>query len=73
MKKKIGSGKQILNRIMDELSTRVIENSNLFEATKMLWTGLLYHCSTASETFKLVSLLKWGSYIDKEGLSLIHI
>ena len=64
---KIGSGKQILNRILDQLSTGIVLDEEASKATDMLRAGLLYHCSTSDEVCAAVSLLKWGSKFDDEG------
>ncbi len=63
---KIGSGKQILNRIIDHLSTRFIPEDELSKSTDMLRTGFLYHCSTSDEAYEAASNLKWGSHYNED-------
>lgn len=63
-----GSGKQILNRILADLSTRFIESGELQSATKKLRAGLLLHGSTSDENFALVNHLVWASSSDEDGV-----
>lgn len=60
-KSKQGSGKQVLNRILAELSTKITPEEGLGEATDRLRAGLLMHGSTADQTFEDVSRLSWVS------------
>ncbi len=56
-----GSGKQVLLRILQELSTQQLNDDGLKSATDRLRAGLLLHGSTADETFEDVSRLHWAS------------
>jgi hypothetical protein len=71
-----GSGKQILLKILSELSTRVLSNEDLEGATRRVRTGLLLHGSTAEESFEHASRIAWTSdrdqagHIDRQGMAL---
>jgi hypothetical protein len=56
-----GSGKQVLNKILYDLSTKLINNKELSLATQKLRAGLLLHGSTSEENLELVSKLVWSS------------
>ncbi|EDN71945.1 hypothetical protein BGS_1354 [Beggiatoa sp. SS] len=58
---KRGSGKQVVNKILYALSTKLINNKELSLATQKLRAGLLLHGSTSEENFELVSKLVWSS------------
>ncbi len=60
-----GSGKQILNRILARLSTRMTPESELESATDAIRAGLLFHGSSADETAEVVSRFAWKSSIDE--------
>ncbi len=59
-----GSGKQILSKILADLSTTMTPPEALPEATRRLRAGLLLHGSTASESFDHAGRLAWRSGID---------
>jgi hypothetical protein len=65
--KRKGSGKQVLNHILNELSTRLTPESKLSEATDRLRAGLLLHGSTSDETYESVGRLAWASSKDDDG------
>src|SRR5579862_1951005 len=56
-----GSGKQILDRILDNLSTKICSEEEIPAATKQLQAGLLLHGSTADNYFEFAARLAWGS------------
>lgn len=62
-----GSGKQVLLRILSELSTRVTPEHDLAQATRRLRAGLLIHGSTADESFDCASQVTWASDYDEDG------
>ncbi len=62
-----GSGKQVLLRILSELSTRVTPEHDLAQATRRLRAGLLLHGSTADESFDCASQVTWASGYDEDG------
>lgn len=59
-----GSGKQVLGNILKNLSTKLLNEDELSDATHKLQAGLLVHGSTAFESFEKVSRLIWGSSTD---------
>jgi hypothetical protein len=59
-----GSGKQVLLRIISDLSTRRVSVDDLSEANELLRTGLLLHGSTSDESYKHASHLVWGGDAD---------
>ena len=59
-----GSGKQVLNKILENLSTKLVQSTELSEATGLLRTGLLYRGSTSGDKVEKASLIKWGSDTD---------
>ncbi|WP_431689193.1 hypothetical protein [Hahella sp. NBU794] len=61
-----GSGKQVFNCIIKELSTRLTPNEELPRATDRIRAGMLLHGSTSDESLNLVSKLHWAS-TEKEG------
>ncbi|WP_041598735.1 hypothetical protein [Hahella chejuensis] len=61
-----GSGKQILLKILYELSTKLIDKEELPAATDRIRAGLLLHGSTSETNFDLVSKLHWSSS-EKDG------
>ena len=73
-----GSGKQILGRILAELSTKITDDNDMGNATQRLRTGLLVHGSTAEESYEMASRLAWSSSKDKlgsvwrQGIALSH-
>lgn len=63
-----GSGKQVLNLILLELSTRLLRTrKQLAQATEKLRAGLLLHGSTADQTVNDVGRLVWASSQDENG------
>lgn len=61
-----GSGKQILLKILNALSTRSTPEAERSAATQALRAGLLLHGSTADENLAAVSRLEWASARDAE-------
>ena len=61
-----GSGRQVLNIILSELSSRVVKKNELNDATRRLKTGLLVRGSTSEENHELISKLAWGESV-KDG------
>jgi len=62
-----GSGKQILLKILSDLSTRVISDAGLDEATCRVRAGLLLHGSTAEESYEKASRIVWATARDRLG------
>lgn len=62
-----GSGKQVLLRILTELSTRITPEVDMQRATQRLRAGLLLHGSTADESYEHSSQIAWTSRRDSEG------
>ncbi|MES2825652.1 MAG: hypothetical protein V4732_18775 [Pseudomonadota bacterium] len=60
----MSSGKQILNNILSELTTRITTDSNMDSATDKIRSGLLYHGSTSDENVDLISAVRWGSQVE---------
>lgn len=65
-----GSGKQVLLRILEELSTRVTPEADMDRATQRLRAGLLLHGSTADESYERSSEVAWASQRDSDGALL---
>ena len=63
-----GSGKEVLLKILSELSTISILERDLNDATKKVRAGLLLRGSTSDENFELVEQIIWGS--EKENGSI---
>ena len=63
-----GSGKQVLLRILYELSTHALPEPSLPDASGRLRAGLLLHGSTAEESFEHAARLKWCSESDEDGV-----
>jgi hypothetical protein len=62
-----GSGKQVLLRILTELSTRITPEGDLPRATQRLRAGLLLHGSTADDSYERSSQIVWASRRGPEG------
>lgn len=56
-----GSGKQVLNKILYRLSTRITSDDNLENASEELRTGLLLLGTATEEHFELMDRIKWAS------------
>lgn len=77
-KLKKGSGKQVLNCILNELSTRLTPEDKLSEASDRLRAGLLLHGSTSDDAYEAVSRLAWASSqaddgdINRQGIAVAN-
>ena len=56
-----GSGKQILLHVLTKLSTTLLSENALQDATRYLRAGLLFHGSTSEESVRFVKQLHWHS------------
>ncbi|RZA00493.1 MAG: hypothetical protein EOO68_11230 [Moraxellaceae bacterium] len=61
-----GSGKQILLKILTQLSTQLTAESELENATSKMRAGLLLHGSTSDENYRCVNNLQWSSSYDED-------
>lgn len=61
-----GSGKQILLKILTQLSTQLTAESELENATRKIRAGLLLHGSTSDENYQCVKNLQWSSSYDED-------
>ncbi len=61
-----GSGKQMLLKILAQLSTSLTAPADLPDATRKLRAGLLLHGSTAEENYQAVKNVHWASSLDGE-------
>ena len=62
-----GSGKEVLLRILSELSTRLTSAEDLPSATRKLRGGLLVHGSTSEDSMANASRIVWASDCDESG------
>ena len=56
-----GSGKQVLSKILSDLSTTLLSDDELPQATRKLMAGMLVHGSTSADSYDLVSKMGWSS------------
>jgi hypothetical protein len=66
-KDKRGSGKQILLRILEDLSTKLISDDDKSLANDQLKAGLLLRSGTSPSSHEAVELLQWGNSTDENG------
>jgi hypothetical protein len=70
-----GSGKQVLSRILAELSTKKVRKKDFAEATRRLRAGLLLHGSSSDYMYDAVNRLVWatardcGGHLDRQGIA----
>jgi hypothetical protein len=64
------SGKQILLSVLSELSQHGQEDGVNRDSDKILRAALLFHCSTADETWARVSNTAWLKDVDDQGKSI---
>lgn len=62
-----GSGKQVLLKILSDLSTQCLPETALARATQTLRAGLLLHGSTSDDNFAAVGAVQWASDADADG------
>jgi len=62
-----GSGKQIFLRILADLSTRIVSEDDLGEATRRARAAVLVHGSTAEESFEHARRTTWATDHHSDG------